>query len=113
MEGKGGCGREREKRGQGCFLFSQLIDSQMSAVGFVVVVKHSGILFPPKNKQKKTRMSTYKGTACVLHLSSSVMSLVIEKSSQGITLIMTCSRLHIDSSAVIQLLQQHLEVVNS
>lgn len=51
--------RKRERGGQGCFLFSQLIDSQMSAVGFVVVVKHSGILFPPKNKHKKiTRMST-------------------------------------------------------
>lgn len=37
--------------GQGCFPFSQLIDSQMSAVGFVVVVKHSRILLPSKNKQ--------------------------------------------------------------
>lgn len=37
-EGKGGCGRER---GQGCFLFSQLIDSQMSGgVGFVAELKH-------------------------------------------------------------------------
>lgn len=58
MEGKGGCGkekerdREKERGGQGCFLFSQLIDSQMSAVGFVVGVKHSGILFSSKYKQK-------------------------------------------------------------
>lgn len=50
--GKGGCGRETEReRGQGCFLFSQLIDSQMSGgVGFVAGLKHPGTLFPSTNK---------------------------------------------------------------
>lgn len=39
MEGKGGY----RERGQGCFLVSQLIDSQMSGgVGFVVGLKHPG-----------------------------------------------------------------------
>lgn len=33
------------ERGQGCFLFTQLIDTLMSAVGFVVVSKLSGSLF--------------------------------------------------------------------
>lgn len=39
-----------KERGQGCFLFSRLIDSQMSAVGFAVLLKHSGTLFPSKSK---------------------------------------------------------------
>lgn len=47
MEGREGVG----ERGQGCFLFSQLIDSQMSGgVGFVAGLKHPGTLFPSTNK---------------------------------------------------------------
>lgn len=43
MEGREGVG----ERGQGCFLFSQLIDSQMSGgVGFVAGPKHPVTLFP-------------------------------------------------------------------
>lgn len=47
MEGREGVG----KRGQGCFLYSQLIDSQMSGgVGFVAGLKHPVTLFPSTNK---------------------------------------------------------------
>lgn len=47
MKGREGVG----ERGQGCFLFSQLIDSQMSGgVGFVVGLKHPVTLFPSINK---------------------------------------------------------------
>lgn len=51
--GREGGGREGvEERGQGCFLFTQLIDTLMSAVGFVVALKLSGSLFPSKNNQR-------------------------------------------------------------
>lgn len=59
MEGRGRCGRERKREGggQGCFFFIQLIDSQMSAVGFVVVVKHT---FPfQKQTNKKNNRHTH------------------------------------------------------
>lgn len=59
MEGKGGC---VGKRGQGCFLFSQLIDSQMSGgVVFVAGLKHPVTLFPTNT----TPMHTH---ACMHHI---------------------------------------------
>lgn len=52
MEGREGVG----ERGQGCFLFSQLIDSQMSGgVGFVAGLKHPVTLFPSTNKHPCTQ----------------------------------------------------------
>lgn len=47
MKGREGVG----ERGQGCFLFFQLIDSQMSGEeGHVVELKHPVTLFPSTNK---------------------------------------------------------------
>lgn len=60
-----------EERGQGCFLFSQLIDTLMSAVGFVVALKISGSLFPSKNNQKTTQPAeSWELAAFLIHVSS-------------------------------------------
>lgn len=60
MEGRVGV----EERGQGCFLFSQLIDSQMSGgVGFVAGLKHPVTRFPSTNKHN-THARAHAGNDC-------------------------------------------------
>lgn len=64
-----GCVEAREglgERGQGCFLFSQLIDSQMSGgVGFGAWLKHPGTRFLSTNKHLCTPMRTQPKTVHV------------------------------------------------
>lgn len=64
MEGKGGC---VGKRGQGCFLFSQLIDSQMSGgVVFVAGLKHPVTLFPTNTTPMHTHACMHAPRTCGL-----------------------------------------------